>query len=73
MNTRNDLRLSDEILAASVSDDWEDDDGIAWDCTHCGGSGECCDNADPLWDCDENLHPCHACGGSGNRGDQRIF
>ena len=44
-----------------------------YDCTHCGGSGECDANADPLWDCDDNPHPCHACGGTGNRSDQRIF
>ena len=43
------------------------------DCTHCGGSGECDANADPLWDCDDRLHPCHACGGSGKRRDQTIF
>lgn len=72
MSTKNGLRLSDDILAASVADDWEDD-GIELDCTHCGGSGDCYDNADPLWDCDDNPHPCHACGGSGNRRDQRIF
>lgn len=49
------------------------DDGQEWDCTHCGGDGDCDANANPLGDCDENPHPCHACGGSGLRRDQRIF
>lgn len=40
------------------------------DCTHCGGTGECDDNANPLWDCDDLPHACHACGGTGNRSDQ---
>lgn len=53
--------------------DDEDDFGQEHDCTHCGGEGECDDNADPLGDCDDHPHPCHACGGSGNRRDQRIF
>ena len=43
------------------------------DCTHCGGEGDCDANANPLWDCDDQFHPCHACGGSGKRRDQRIF
>jgi hypothetical protein len=43
------------------------------DCTHCGGSGDCAAGADPLWDCPEEFHACHACGGSGKRRDQRIF
>lgn len=44
-----------------------------WHCTHCGGEGTCEDNANPLWDCDDNPHPCHSCGGSGKREDQRVF
>lgn len=44
-----------------------------WACTHCGGEGTCDDGADPLWDCPDELHACHACGGSGKREDQRIF
>lgn len=43
------------------------------DCTHCGGEGDCDANANPLWDCDDQFHPCHACGGSGKRRDQTIF
>ncbi len=43
------------------------------DCTHCGGDGICDANANPMWDCDDLPHACHACGGSGNRRDQRIF
>jgi DnaJ-class molecular chaperone len=50
-----------------------EDFGDQDDCTHCNGEGTCDDNADPLWDCDDNPHPCHACGGSGRRRDQRIF
>lgn len=60
--------------AADVADDWDDDHGfLDLDCTHCGGDGTCDDNADPLWDCDDQPHPCHACGGTGRRRDQRIF
>jgi DnaJ-class molecular chaperone len=50
-----------------------DDFGDELECTHCGGEGTCDANANPLWDCDDVDHPCHACGGSGNRRDQRIF
>lgn len=50
-------------------DEFEDD----WDCTHCCGDGTCDANSNPLENCDENAHPCHACGGSGKRSDQRIF
>jgi DnaJ-class molecular chaperone len=52
----------------------EDEDwGEEWACTHCGGSGECDANANPLWDCDDQPHPCHACYGSGRRKDQWLF
>jgi DnaJ-class molecular chaperone len=50
-----------------------DDEGFVLTCTHCGGEGTCDANADPLWDCGYVDHPCHACGGSGERRDQRIF
>ncbi len=50
---------------------------LAWDaewaCTHCGGEGLCWDGSDPLGDCPDEPHPCHACDGSGRRDDQRIF
>lgn len=55
------------------TDDDFDDEGFVLTCTHCSGEGTCDDNANPSWDCDENPHPCHACGGSGDRHDQRIF
>lgn len=42
-------------------------------CTHCGGEGVCEEGIDPLMTCPEDPHPCHACGGSGNREDQVIF
>jgi hypothetical protein len=50
-----------------------DEDGYELPCTHCNGDGECDANANPLWDCDDSPHDCHACGGTGNRRDQRIF
>ncbi len=43
------------------------------ECTHCGGQGDCCDGSDPLGDCPDEAHACHACGGSGQRADQVIF
>lgn len=53
------------------------DDFEAWEagrnCTHCGGSGTCDDGSDPLGDCPDELHSCHACRGSGLRKDQCIF
>lgn len=42
-------------------------------CTHCGGEGQCCDGADPLGDCPDDYHPCHACRGSGARKDQVVY
>jgi hypothetical protein len=47
----------------------EDDDDL--ECTHCGGDGTCDDGCNPLWY--DDIHTCHACGGTGNRRDQRIF
>lgn len=44
-----------------------------WACTHCSGEGICDENNDPLWDCDDRPHRCHACNGSGKRRDQVIF
>lgn len=58
-------------MADLSEDDFEIDDEL--DCTHCGGEGTCDDNSNPLWDCDDVPHPCHACAGSGRRSDQRIF
>lgn len=43
------------------------------ECTHCTGYGLCWDGADPLGDCPDEPHRCHACGGSGDRKDQVIF
>lgn len=43
------------------------------ECTHCGGDGACCDGSDPLWDCPDTPHRCHACNGSGRRKDQWVF
>ena len=49
------------------------DDGHDLECTHCGGEGLCWDGSDPLGDCPDEPHRCHACGGSGDRKDQTIF
>lgn len=43
------------------------------DCTHCSGEGICMDGSDPLGNCPDEPHRCHACGGSGDRKDQTIF
>jgi hypothetical protein len=56
-----------------ILDSFVDDFGYELECTHCGGEGTCDANENPLWDCDVNLHPCHSCGGSGKRRDQRVF
>ena len=42
-------------------------------CTHCNGEGLCCDGSNPLGNCPDEYHRCHACNGSGNREDQVIF
>lgn len=42
-------------------------------CTHCNGEGICTDGADPLGDCPDEPHRCHACDGSGDRENQVIF
>ena len=62
----------DVFVRPYVEDDY-DDEGFVLSCTHCNGEGTCDDNANPLWDCDDNLHGCHACGGTGERRDQRVF
>lgn len=54
---------------ALTPEDWDD----LFACTHCGGEGICYDGADPLGNCPGTVHRCHACNGSGNREDQRIF
>jgi hypothetical protein len=56
--------VSDEL------DDYDDDD---LECTHCGGDGLCWDGADPLGNCPDDAHRCHACNGSGKRRDQTLF
>jgi DnaJ-class molecular chaperone len=53
--------------------DYDEDSDDDLECTHCGGSGDCHDGADPLGNCPDQVHPCHACGGSGGREDQAIF
>lgn len=49
------------------------DDADDLHCTHCGGEGLCWDGADPLGNCPDDPHRCHACNGSGKRRDQTLF
>lgn len=53
--------------------DFDDDDGGEEYCTHCNGEGYCTTGADPLGDCPDEPHRCHACHGSGERKDQTVF
>jgi DnaJ-class molecular chaperone len=66
--------MTQAINDRSEPEDWQYGE---WDaesnCTHCGGSGECDANANPMWDCDDQPHRCHACRGSGDRKDQTVF
>jgi hypothetical protein len=48
-------------------------DDPEWAGTHCNGEGLCWDGADPLGDCPDEMHACHACYGSGKREDQWLF
>jgi len=66
-------RVGPHATGSHLHDSLPDEDFDDLECTHCGGEGLCWDGADPLGDCPDELHPCHACGGSGNRGDQTIF
>lgn len=64
--------MSERDRAAAYEDvEFEDFDDPG--CTHCGGEGICWDGADPLGDCPDDPHPCHACGGSGRAKDQVIW
>jgi hypothetical protein len=42
-------------------------------CSHCGGEGLCWDGADPLGNCPDDPHRCHACNGSGRAKDQTLW
>lgn len=57
--------------AAAIRETPEDDSNL--ECTHCGGEGLCWDGSDPLGNCPDDPHRCHACAGSGKRKDQTIF
>lgn len=63
------------IRAQTDPDDARPDDEFdpEWACTHCNGEGLCWDGADPLGDCPDEPHSCHACYGSGRREDQWVF
>lgn len=63
--------LFDAFMDGRLS--WSDVAPGEWECTHCNGEGLCWDGADPLGDCLDEPHRCHACGGSGKREDQRVF
>ena len=62
--------MTDQARIEAV-DDFEFDP--EWYCTHCNGDGMCYDGSDPLGDCPDEIHPCHACNGSGRRKDQWLF
>lgn len=49
-------------------DDIEDDDAA---CSHCSGEGTCENGCDPGWY--DDIHPCHACSGTGRAKDQVIW
>jgi hypothetical protein len=51
--------------------DEEYDNGVDYNCTHCGGEGmQEADN--PLWDASDEV-PCKSCNGTGLRKHQTIF
>lgn len=58
-----------DVLHDELIDQYEDD--LA--CTWCNGEGDCYDGSDPLGDCPDWIHPCHACRGTGRRKDQTVF
>lgn len=62
-----------EITVDPYEDKDFDDEGFVLACTHCNGEGTCDANTDPLGNCGEEDHPCHACNGTGDRRDQVIF
>lgn len=45
-----------------------DDDA---ECSHCSGEGTCESGCDPGWY--DDIHPCHACNGTGLARDQVIW
>lgn len=60
-------------VADVILDDIDLGDDDFLECTHCGGEGLCWDGSDPLGNCPDEPHRCHACGGSGRRKDQVIW
>lgn len=66
--------MPDRTMDLSTAPEDDDEDwGEELACTHCGGEGLCMDGSDPLGNCPDDPHRCHACGGSGDRKDQTIF
>lgn len=70
---RSDAALVQDPDTGEWFDPYRDDFGNELGCTICGGDGTCDDNANPLWDCDDQLHRCHSCRGSGLRRDQTFW
>lgn len=64
-------------IAFDESSDFEYDDRDDYDCTWCSGEG--CfwgselPGFDPGWHLPDELYPCPACKGTGNRRDQTLF
>lgn len=54
-------------------DDYDDEYGMEWACTRCGGEG-IQENDDPLWHgFDTPFIDCEACNGTGERKHQTVF
>ena len=60
-----------------TGDDFEYDDRDDYDCSWCGGEGMFWGSElpgfDPGWHLPDELYPCPACHGTGNRRDQVLF
>lgn len=67
------MTMPDDLTPLQDLEENEFDGELELECTHCGGEGLCWDGSDPLGNCPDEPHRCHACGGSGNRRDQTLF
>lgn len=69
--------MSNGYFFRPEDDEIEDDDGFIdnLDCTWCGGEGYewGSELGDPLWYDDNELYPCRACRGTGEREHQVLF
>jgi len=70
-------RIAETSFVPPYQADDFDDEGFVLSCTWCGGEGEFFGNElpgyDPGWHDPERVYDCPACGGSGERRDQRLF